>query len=141
MIEQILLSHSILIKVFLGFLVAGLFIPMLTAKNPLGFKKSSFIFTMVFQGIATAIAFTGIIAMVMGEMPFSAAIIIMIVICAFLMFLEIKKYKLIKIANVENPDTFKVLKSGFLKVTIVQILLVAAMVVLMVLKVKGLLAI
>jgi hypothetical protein len=141
MIEQILLSHSILIKVFLGFLVAGLFIPMLTAKNPLGFKKSSFIFTMVFQGIATAIAFTGIIAMVMGEMPFSAAIIIMIVIWAFLMFLEIKKYKLIKIANVENPDTFKVLKSGFLKVTIVQILLVAAMVVLMVLKVKGLLAI
>jgi hypothetical protein len=141
MIEQILLSHSILIKVFLGFLVAGLFIPMLTAKNPLGFKKSSFIFTMVFQGIATAIAFTGIIAMVMGEMPFSAAIIIMIVIWVFLMFLEIKKYKLIKIANVENPDTFKVLKSGFLKVTIVQILLVAAMVVLMVLKVKGLLAI
>jgi hypothetical protein len=141
MIEQILLSHSILIKVFLGFLVAGLFIPMLTAKNPLGFKKSSFIFTMVFQGIATAIAFTGIIAMVMGEMPFSAAIIIMIVIWVFLMFLEIKKYKLIKIANVETPDTFKVLKSGFLKVTIVQILLVAAMVVLMVLKVKGLLAI
>jgi len=141
MVAQMIVAHSILVKVFLAFLVAGLFIPKMTAKNPLGFRKASFIYTMVFQGIATMIAFTGLIAMVTGEMPFSIAIMIMVVLWAAMMFLEIKKYKLIKIAKIENPDTHKVLQSGFLKISVVQILLVAVMVVLMVLKAKGILAI
>ena len=141
MIAQMLATHSILVKIFLGFLVAGLFIPMMTAKNPLGFRKASFIYTMIFQAIATMIAFTGLIAMVIGEMPMSIAIIIMIVLWAAMMFLEIKKYKLIKMAKIQNPETHKVLKGGFLKISVVQILLVAVMVVLMVLKVKGIVAI
>ncbi len=141
MLEEMLATHSILVKIFLGFLVAGLFIPMMTAKKPLGFRKASFIYTMIFQAIATMVAFTGLVAMVTGEMPLSIAIIIMIVLWAVMMFLEIKKYKLIKIAKIENPETHKVLKGGFLKISVVQILLVTVMVVLMVLKVKGIVAI
>jgi len=141
MIAQMLATHSILVKIFLGFLVAGLFIPMMTAKNPLGFRKASFIYTMIFQAIATMIAFTGLVAMMMGKMSLSIGIIIMIVLWAIMMFLEIKKYKLIKIAKIENPETHKVLKGGFLKISVVQILLVAVMVVLMILKVKGIVAI
>ena len=136
-----LATHSILVKIFLGFLVAGLFIPMMTAKNPLGFRKASFIYTMLFQGIATMVAFSGLIAMITGEMPFSIAIMIMVVLWSAMMFLEIKKYKLIKIAKIENPETHKVLKGGFLKISIVQILLVTLMVILMVLKVKDIIAI
>ena len=141
MVAQMLAMHSILVKIFLGFLVAGLFIPMMTAKNPLGFRKSSFIFTMIFQGLATMVAFTGLVAMVTGEMPLSISIIIMILMWALLMYVEIKKYKLIKIAKIENPETHKMLKGGFIKITVIQILLVAVMVVLMVLKAKGLVAI
>jgi len=141
MLEQMLSTHSILVKIFLGFLVAGLFIPMMTAKNPLGFRKASFIYTMLFQGIATMVAFSGLIAMITGEMPFSIAIMIMVVLWSAMMFLEIKKYKLIKIAKIENPETHKVLKGGFLKISIVQILLVTLMVILMVLKVKDIIAI
>ncbi len=141
MLEEMLATHSILVKIFLGFLVAGLFIPMMTAKKPLGFRKASFIYTMIFQAIATMVAFTGLIAMITGEMPLSIAIIIMIVLWAVMMFLEIKKYKLIKIAKIENPETHKVLKGGFLKISVVQILLVTVMVVLMVLKVKGIVVI
>ena len=141
MVAQMLAMHSILVKIFLGFLVAGLFIPMMTAKNPLGFRKSSFIFTMIFQGLATMVAFTGLVAMVTGEMPLSIGIIIMILMWALLMYVEIKKYKLIKIAKIENPETHKMLKGGFIKITVIQILLVAVMVVLMVLKAKGLVAI
>ena len=70
MVEQILASHSILVKIFLGLLIAGLLIPMLTSKDPLSFKKFSFIYTMFFQAIITMIAFTGLIAMVMGEFGF-----------------------------------------------------------------------
>jgi len=141
MLEQMLATHSILVKIFLGFLVAGLFIPMMTAKKPLGFRKASFIYTMIFQAIATMVAFTGLVAMITGEMPLSIAIIIMIVLWAAMMFLEIKKYKLIKIAKIENPETHKMLKGGFLKISVVQILLVTVMVVLMILKVKGIVAI
>ena len=141
MIEQMLATHSILVKVFLAFLVAGLFIPKMTAQNPLGFRKASFIYTMVFQGLATMIAFTGLIAMMVGELPLSMGIILMIVIWGLMMFIEIKKYKLIKIAKIENPETHKVLQSGFLKISVIQILLVTVMVVLMVLKAKGILAI
>lgn len=141
MITQILATHSILVKIFLGFLVAGLFIPMMTAKNPFGFRKASFIFTMIFQGIATMIAFTGLVAMVTGEMSLSLSIMIMIVLWALLMFVEIKKYRLIKMAKIENPETHRVLKGGFIKITMIQILLVAVMVVLMVLKAKGIVAI
>ena len=141
MIAQMLATHSILVKVFLAFLVAGLFIPKMTAQKPLGFRKASFIYTMVFQGIATMIAFTGLIAMVFGDLGLSIATMIMIVIWGLMMFIEIKKYKLIKIAKIENPETHKVLKGGFIKISIIQILLVAAMVVLMVLKAKGILAI
>ena len=136
-----IMTHSILVKAFLVFLIAGLFIPKMTAKNPLGFRKASFIYTMIFQGIATMIAFTGLVAMVTGERPFSVAIMIMVLLWAAMMFIEIKKYKLIKIAKIENPDTHKVLQGGFLKISVVQIVLLVAMVVLMVLKAKGILAI
>ena len=137
MVEQILASHSILVKIFLGLLVAGLLVPMLTAKDPLSFKKFSFIYTMFFQAIITMIAFTGLIAMVMGEFGFTPSIIIMIVIWAVLMYIEIRKYRLIKMAKIQNEDTHKLLNSAFLKISAVQILLVAIMVLLMVLKVKG----
>ncbi len=137
MIEQIIASHSILVKIFLGLLLAGLLVPMATATNPLSFKKYSFIYTMIFQAIITMIAFTGLIAMVMGEFGFTLGIIIMIVLWAALMYIEIRKYRLIKMVSIQNDDTHKLLKGAFLKISAVQILLVAIMVILMVLKVKG----
>jgi hypothetical protein len=140
MLEEMIVSHSILVKAFLGFLAGGLLIPAMTAKNPLGFRKASFIYTMIFQAIATMIAFTGLIAMVTGELGLTLSTIIMIVIWAVLMYIEIRKYKLIKIANLQNADTHKLLKGAFLKISAVQILLVAVMVVLMVLKAKGVMA-
>jgi hypothetical protein len=137
MIEEMLAAHSILVQVFLAFLVGGLFIPMMTAKNPLGFRKASFIYTMIFQAIATMIAFAGIVAVFTGDLGWSMTTIIMVVVWAVLMYIEIKKYKLIKIANLQNADAHKLLKGAFLKISSVQILLVAVMIVLMVLKVKG----
>ena len=130
-------AHNILVQIFLAFLFGGLLIPMMTAKKPLGFRKSSFIYTMIFQAIATMIAFSGLIAMMTGELGLTLSTIIMIVIWAALMFIEIKKYRLIKIAKIENPETHKLLKGAFMKISAVQILLVIVMVVLKVMEVKG----
>ena len=132
-----LAGHSILVKVFLGFLVAGLIIPFMTANNPLGFRKASFIYTMIFQAIATMIAFAGIVAVFTGDLGWSTTTIIMVVVWAVMMYIEIKKYKVIKLANLDNPDNHKMLKGAFIKISIVQILLVVVMVVLMIFKAKG----
>jgi len=140
MVEQILSSHNILVQIFLALLVIGLSIPMLTSKDPLRFKKASFIYTMFFQAIITMVAFTGLIAMVMGEFGFTPSIIIMIVIWAVLMYIEIRKYRLIKMAKIQNEDTQKLLSGAFLKISALQILLVAIMVILMVFKAKGIVA-
>jgi len=136
-VAQMLAVHSILVKVFLGFLVGGIAIPFMTAKNPLGFRKASFIYTMIFQALATMIAFAGLVAVFTGDLGWELSTIIMVVVWAVMMYIEIKKYKLIKVANLQNLDTHKVLKSAFIKISIVQVLLVAIMVVLMILKAKG----
>jgi len=138
-VAQMLAVHSILVMVFLGFLVAGIFIPFMI-KRAAGFKKASFIYTMIFQAIATMIAFVGLIAVFTGDLGWQVTTIIMVVVWAVMMYIEIKKHKLVKIANLENEQTFKVIKGAFLKISIVQILLVAVMVVLMVLKAKGVIA-
>lgn len=136
-VTQILAVHSILVKIFLGFLVAGFAIPFMTAKKPLGFKKASFVYTMIFQALATMIAFAGLVAVFTGDLGWELSTILMIIIWAVMMYIEIKKYKLIKVADLQNPDTHKMLKSAFIKISIVQVLLVAIMVVLMILKAKG----
>lgn len=140
MIETILMTHSLLTKLFLGFLVGGLFMPMMTAKNPQSLKKVSLIYTFIFQAIITMIAFAGLVAMVVGEYPISLVIVLMIVIWAVMMYIEIRKHKLVKVANLGNPVTYKLIKGLFVKIGLIQILLVAVMVVLMVLRAKGILS-
>ena len=139
-LEEMLTIHSILVKGFLGFLVLGFLIPFVTASNPKGFRKASFIYTMVFQAIATMIAFAGFVALFTGKLPWEISTIIMLVVWALMMFIEIKKYKLIKVANLDNGQTHKVLKSAFIKISVIQVLLIAIMVVLMILKTKGIIA-
>ena len=111
--------------------------PMMTGKNPQALKKISMIYTFIFQAIITMIAFAGLVAFIVGEYSMNLAIILMIVVWAVMMYIEIRKHKLVKVANLGNPKTYKLIRGLFIKIGIVQILLVAAMVVLMVLRVKG----
>ena len=140
-VAQMLAGHSLLVKVFLGFLVVGMIVPFMTAKNPQGFRKGSFIYTMIFQAIITMIAFAGLVAVFTGDLGWSTTTIIMVAVWAVMMYIEIKKYKAIKLANINNPDIHKMLKSAFIRISIIQILLVVIMVVLMILKVKGVISI
>ncbi len=136
-VTQMLNIHSLLVYVFLGFLVAGMLVPLMTAKNPVGFKKGSFIYTMIFQAIATMVAFAGIVAVFTGDLGWPVTTIIMFAVWAVLMMTEIKKHKLIKLANLNNADTHRLLKGAFLKISLVQIALVLIMIGIMVLKAEG----
>ena len=87
------------------------------------------------------IAFAGIVAVFTADLGWSVTTVIMVAVWAIMMYIEIKKYKAIKLANIQNPETHKVLKSAFVKISIVQILLVTIMTVLMILKAKGIVSI
>jgi hypothetical protein len=73
----------------------------------------------------------------MGDFGMTFSVIIMTIIWALLMFIEIKKYKLIKTANIENTEAHRLLKGAFVKITAVQVMLVAMMVILKIMEVKG----
>ncbi len=137
MIASVLFTHSILIKVFLGFLVGGAFLPLMTHSNPQSLKKVSFFYTLIFQGLITMIAFAGLIATILGDFEINIAIGLMIIIWIIMMVIEIKKHKLIKVANLQNEETARKLRNAFYKISAIQIALIAIMVVLMVLKAKG----
>ena len=136
-VTQMLNTHSMLVYIFLGFLVVGMLVPLMTAKNPAAFKKGSFIYTMIFQAIATMVAFAGIVAVFTGDLGWPVTTIIMFAVWAVLMMTEIKKHKLIKLANLNNADTHRLLKGAFLKISVVQILLVVIMIGIMILKTEG----
>ncbi len=137
-VAQMISVHGILVDIFLVFLVLGALIPFMV-KKPAAFKKASFIYTMVFQAIATMIAFAGIVAVFAGDLGWPVTTILMFAVWAVMMFIEIKKHKFVKLANLENETTFKVIKSAFFKISLVQILLVVIMYVIMVLKAQGVL--
>lgn len=139
MIGEMLAMHSLLVNIFLGFLVLGILIPFVTAKNPLGFRKASFIYTMTFQAIATMVAFSGTVAVFAGDLGWAPTTILMFAIWAVMMMIEIKKHKAIKLANIENEVTYKVLKSAFVKISLVQIFLVLIMMVIMLMQAKDML--
>jgi hypothetical protein len=140
-LTQIISSHSLLVKIFLGFVFAGIAIPILLKQKPEGFKKASFIYTMVFQAIITAILATGIYALIEGGLEFTISTIAMIVVWALMMFLEIKRHKAIKSLNANDLTRSNELKSSFIKTSVIQILLISLMVVLMILKAKGVVAV
>jgi hypothetical protein len=95
---------------------------------------------MVFQAIATMVVFTGMVAMVMGEYGFTLSIILMIVVWAVLMYIEIRKYRLIKLSSIQMPEIHQMLKNAFLQISMVQIMLVAVIVIFMLLKARGIVA-
>jgi len=137
-VTQMLAGHTILVQVFLGFLIVGVFLPLII-KKPAGFKKASFIYTMIFQALATMIAFSGIVAVFTGDLGWPITTIMMMALWAVMMYIEIQKHKVVKIANLENENTLKVIKSAFLKISMIQIALLVVMYVVMILKAKDLL--
>jgi hypothetical protein len=140
MYTEIVATHNLLVQVFLWFLIGGLLIPYITRHDGKGFRKASFIFTFVYQALATMIAFSGLILLVLSSMGLQSSIILMIIIWVLLMFVEIRKYKSMKVANLADTAVHTTFKKRFYKATAIQILLVVGMVVLTVLMKKGIVA-
>jgi hypothetical protein len=139
-VTQMIATHALLVYAFLGFLIGGLIVPFMTSKSALGFKKASFIYTMIFQAIITMIAFSGIVALFTGDLGWPITTIIMMGLWAVMMYIEIQKHKAIKKANLNNNETFALLRVGFTKISLVQVTLLVVMIGIMILKAQGTLA-
>jgi len=132
MLAEMLLTHSILIYTFIGFLVLGFLIPVMK-KEALAFKKASFLYT-IFQAIITMIVFSGIVVLVVGDFDFGMTIIIMIAVFAVMMGIEISKYKRIKKADLEDEATFTMIRSGFTKASILNLVVLVGITIFMIVK-------
>ena len=133
MLEEMLLTHRVLIYTFIGFIVLGFLVPVMK-KEPLGFKKASFLYTMIFQALITMIVFSGIIALVVGDMDFGMTIIVMIAVFAVMMGIEISKYKKIKKADLEDEATFSMIKAGFTKASVLNLIVLVGITIFMIVK-------
>ncbi len=133
MLPEMLLTHTILIYAFIAFITLGFLVPVLK-KEPLAFKKTSFLYTMIFQAIITMIVFSGIVALVVGDFGFNLPIIIMIAVFAVMMGIEISKYKRIKKADLEDEATFTMLRAGFTKASVLNFVVLVGITIFMIVK-------
>jgi hypothetical protein len=137
MVETMVATHAMLVKLFVGFMAAALFVPFMAKEDGLKFKKLEFVYTMTFQAIITMIAFSGVVAWMVGDMPFTLSVGIMIAVWVVLMAIEIKKHRLVKFSDASKPEVLGLLKSLFVKITVVEMLIVLAMVGLKIMEAKG----
>ncbi len=133
MLEEMLLTHTVLIYAFIAFIILGFLVPTM-AKEPKAFKKASFLYTMIFQALITMIVFSGIVALVVGEMDFGLSIIIMIAVFAVMMGIEISKHKRIKKGDLEDEATFAMLRTGFTKASVLNLVVLVGITLFMMFK-------
>jgi len=90
--EEMVLYHSILIKIMLGLVVIGMIIPFLGKVCAKTIKRMR-IYMFFSHGLLSMIAFSGIIALVFSHTSINISIIFMIVAFFALIALTIIKYK------------------------------------------------
>jgi len=137
MINELMFVHKVLVYIFFIFLVAGFAVPP-TINDAFRFKKTSFIYTMIFQAFASMVAFAGLVVLYAGHMSWDMFSVSMVLVWGMMMFIEIKKHRLIKYADLTQEQNFTVIKQGFNKISILQVLIIVAMIGVMSLKNMGL---
>ncbi len=132
---EMVLAHSILIKVMLAVFVVGLMIPFLSSDCSKTVKRMR-IYMFVAHGTLSMIAFSGVIAFVFADLAFTLPIITMIVMFFAMIMIEVVKYKKI----LKNQKSENCVRSGRMTAvmfTLVNIAMLAAMVVWKIMEAKS----
>ena len=131
--NEMVMYHSVLIKIMLAVLVVGLIIPFLSRDCAKTVKRTR-IYMFVSHGTLSMIAFSGLIAFVFADMSMSLSIGMMIVAFFAMIMLEVIKYKKI-LKGASNPENcLKKSRITTFLFTIVNIAIIAGMVVYMVMQ-------
>jgi len=123
MFEEMILYHNILVKILLGLLIVGIIIPFLSKDSSKTIKRLR-IYMFVFHGLATTVAFSGLIAFIFGKIDFNISILAMILLYIIVSVLESIKY--LKILKYSDNSQ---IRATNIKYTLINILLIVALVV------------
>lgn len=129
------LYHSILIKVMLALLIGGLIIPFLSRDCAKTVKRMR-IYMFVSHGLLSMIAFSGLIAFIFADLALNLSIVVMIIMFFAMIMIEVVKYKKI-LKNQKTEHCVKQARVTIFFYTLVNILMIAAMVVWKVMEAKS----
>ena len=98
MIQEALVYHSVMIKLFLVLLVINLWVPWIFKSNIMKEVKATRITFFLYSAMVTMVAFTGAVLVLIAEMPWNMGLSLMVLSWVFLSILEIvRSVKLTKL--------------------------------------------
>jgi len=133
MIEETLLYHSITVKIFLAMLFINLLVPILTKSERSREIKWTRMTFFVYSGFLAMMAFSGMILYMLLEIPWNLTMTIMVIAFVILAILEIARSRALH-------SVWMMSESGVSlswKYVMIEIIVIAAMVVLMIMEKKG----
>lgn len=89
MIQEALVYHSVMIKLFLVLLVINLWVPWIFKSNVIKEVKATRITFFLYSAMVTMVAFTGAVLILIAEMPWNTGISLMILSWVLLSVIEI----------------------------------------------------
>jgi len=133
MVEEAMIYHSVIIKIFLVLLLFNLIVPFLTQKEiakEMRWMRTSF---FMFSGLLVMILFSGMITFMILDIPWSMSMTLMVLSFFVLSGLEIKR-------SLELHKLWMLSKSGVSlswKYVLIEITVMAVMVLFVILEKKG----
>ncbi|MEA3454883.1 MAG: hypothetical protein U9R26_00100 [Campylobacterota bacterium] len=89
MVQEALVYHSVMIKLFLVLLAINLWVPWIFKSNIMKEVKATRITFFFYSSMVTMVAFTGAVLVLIAEIPWSLGISLMVVSWVFLSIVEI----------------------------------------------------
>ena len=116
--------HSIGVGVLLGIIFVNIVI-LMKIKDLVKYKRKMSIMLMPLSSMVLgAVIFTGIVMMAAKHLEFSVANIAMILLSVVLIYLEVKRVKLLKYINVKKERALEAYKSFALRILTIEFVLI-----------------
>jgi len=117
--------HSIGVGVLLGIIFVNIVI-LMKIKDLVKYKRKMSIMLMPLSSMVLgAVIFTGIVMMAAKHLEFSVANIAMILLSVALIYLEVKRVKLLKYINVKKERALEAYKSFALRILTIEFVLIS----------------
>lgn len=117
--------HSIATGVLLGVVLMNIVL-LMKIKDLVKYKRNMSLMLMPLSSMVLgAVIFTGIVMMAAKHLEFSVANIVMILLSFALIYLEIKRVKLLKYINVKKERALEAYKSFALRILYIEFVLIS----------------
>lgn len=130
MVQESLLYHSVILKIFSGLLFLNIFIPLFFKNSSIANIRAVRISVFVYAALLTMVAFTGLIVYMLGNFSWGLNLTLMVVLFVLLSIIEFFRIRKLKRLWVAEQNMF----AASAKYILLEILLVGGMISLMVIK-------